>query len=96
MPLTIVVSIANRGRSARLRIKRIKTTSKQHHSSEKGHQAEHGNTEVSRLVGSQWVSRANARDAWIARVSDEQIVVNLKARIVNLSFALAGSTPNCR
>ena len=26
-----------------------------------------------------WVSRANARDAWLVRVSDEQIVVNLKA-----------------
>ena len=26
-----------------------------------------------------WVSRANARDAWLARVSDEQIVINLKA-----------------
>ena len=26
-----------------------------------------------------WVSRANARDAWIAHVSDEQIVANIKA-----------------
>ena len=26
-----------------------------------------------------WVSRANARDAWLTRVSDEQIVANLKA-----------------
>ena len=26
-----------------------------------------------------WVSRGNARDAWLARGSDEQIVVNLKA-----------------
>ena len=26
-----------------------------------------------------WVSRGNARDAWLARVSDEQIVINLKA-----------------
>ena len=26
-----------------------------------------------------WVSRANARDLWMARVSDEQIVINLKA-----------------
>ena len=26
-----------------------------------------------------WVSRSLARDAWIAHVSDEQIVVNVKA-----------------
>ena len=26
-----------------------------------------------------WVSRANARDTWLTRVSDEQIVANLKA-----------------
>ena len=26
-----------------------------------------------------WVSRANARDAWLAQVSDEQIAANLKA-----------------
>ena len=26
-----------------------------------------------------WVSRANARDAWLARVSDDQILANIKA-----------------
>ena len=26
-----------------------------------------------------WVSRANARDAWLARVSDEQVIANLTA-----------------
>ena len=31
------------------------------------------------------MSRANARDAWLARVSDEQIVVNLKACMVALT-----------
>ena len=32
-----------------------------------------------------WVSRANARDAWLARVSDEQIVINLKACMLALT-----------
>ena len=32
-----------------------------------------------------WVSRANARDAWMARVSDEQIATNLKACMLALS-----------
>ena len=32
-----------------------------------------------------WVSRANARDAWIARVSEEQIVVNVKACMLALA-----------
>ena len=32
-----------------------------------------------------WVSRANARDAWLARVSDEQIVANIKACMLALS-----------
>lgn len=41
------------------------------------------NTTIRRWLGwsarHKWVSRANARDAWLARVSDDQIVVNLKA-----------------
>ena len=32
-----------------------------------------------------WVSRANARDAWIANVSDEQIAANLKADLLALT-----------
>ena len=32
-----------------------------------------------------WVSRANARDTWIAHVSDEQIVVNHKACMLTLT-----------
>ena len=32
-----------------------------------------------------WVSRANARDAWLAQVSDEQIIENLKACHVALT-----------
>ena len=32
-----------------------------------------------------WVSRANARDAWIAQVSDEQIAANLKADLLALT-----------
>ena len=37
-----------------------------------------------------WVSRANARDAWLAQVSDEQIVVNLKACMLALSTKAHG------
>ena len=33
----------------------------------------------------QWVSRANARDAWLSSVSDEQIQVNLKACLLALT-----------
>ena len=32
-----------------------------------------------------WVSRANARDAWLARVEDDQIVLNLKACMLALT-----------
>ena len=32
-----------------------------------------------------WVSRANARDAWIANVSDEQIAANLKACLLAMT-----------
>ena len=32
-----------------------------------------------------WVSRSLARDAWIAHVSDEQIVVNVKACMLALA-----------
>ena len=32
-----------------------------------------------------WVSRANARDTWIANVSDEQIAANLKANLLALT-----------
>ena len=32
-----------------------------------------------------WVSRANARDAWIAHVSDEQIAANLKACLLAMT-----------
>ena len=32
-----------------------------------------------------WVSRANARDAWLAQVSDEQIAANLKACLLALT-----------
>ena len=32
-----------------------------------------------------WVSRANARDSWLSSVSDEQIVVNLKACLLALT-----------
>ena len=32
-----------------------------------------------------WVSRANARDAWLAQVSDEQIAANLKACMLALT-----------
>ena len=32
-----------------------------------------------------WVSRANARDAWIANVSDEQIAANVKADLLALT-----------
>ena len=34
-----------------------------------------------------WVSRANARDAWLARVSDDQIAVNIKAAMLALTTA---------
>ena len=34
-----------------------------------------------------WVSRANARDAWLARVEDDQIVANLKACMLALTTA---------
>ena len=37
-----------------------------------------------------WVSRANARDAWQARVSDEQIVVNLKACLLAMTTRAHG------
>ena len=41
------------------------------------------NTTVRRWLGwsakHRWVSRAAARDAWIAQVEDEQIVINIKA-----------------
>ena len=33
-----------------------------------------------------WVSRANARDEWIARTSDDQIVVNLRSCMLALSM----------
>ena len=32
-----------------------------------------------------WVSRADARDAWISQVSDEQIVLNIKACMLALT-----------
>ena len=32
-----------------------------------------------------WVSRANARDSWLAQVSDEQIAANLKACMLAMS-----------
>ena len=32
-----------------------------------------------------WVSQANARDAWIAHVSDEQIAANLKACLLAMT-----------
>ena len=32
-----------------------------------------------------WVSRADARDLWLARVSDEQIVLNIKACMLALT-----------
>ena len=46
-----------------------------------------------------WVSRANARDAWLTRVSDEQIVANLKACHLALTtrahgFLTANDGPN--
>ena len=34
-----------------------------------------------------WVSRANARDAWLARVSDEQISLNIRACLLALTEA---------
>ena len=37
-----------------------------------------------------WVNRANARDAWQARVSDEQIVVNLKACLLAMTTRAHG------
>ena len=41
------------------------------------------NTTIRRWLGwsarHKWVSRANARDAWIMRVSDEQAIVNIRA-----------------
>ena len=46
-----------------------------------------------------WVSRANARDAWIARTSDEQIVSNVTACKLALTtrahdFLTANDGPN--
>ena len=32
-----------------------------------------------------WVSRANARDEWIARTADEQVVINIKACLLALT-----------
>ena len=62
----------------------IKTAS----SSEKGTRP---NTTIRRWLGwsarHKWVSRANARDAWLARVSDDQIVLNLKACMLALTTA---------
>ena len=47
------------------------------------------NTTVRRWLGwsakHRWVSRAAARDAWIAQVEDEQIVINIKACMVTLT-----------
>ena len=47
------------------------------------------NTTVRRWLGwsakHRWVSRAAARDAWIAQVEDEQIVINIKACMVALT-----------
>ena len=42
------------------------------------------NTRVNTTVR-RWVSRAAARDAWIAQVEDEQIVINIKACMVTLT-----------
>ena len=47
------------------------------------------NTTVRRWLGwsakHRWVSRAAARDAWIAQVEDEQIVINIKACMLALT-----------
>ena len=32
-----------------------------------------------------WVSRANARDEWLARTADEQVVINIKACLLALT-----------
>ena len=37
-----------------------------------------------------WVSRANARDAWLERVSDEQIATNRKACLLALTTRAHG------
>ena len=46
-------------------------------------------TTVSKWMGwsakHKWVSRANARDAWIANVWDEQIAANVKANLLALT-----------
>ena len=47
------------------------------------------NTTIRRWLGwsarHHWVSRADARDAWLARVEEEQVVVNLKACMLALT-----------
>ena len=63
----------------------VREAARQHHSKalSAGEILGQGNTTVSTWLAwsskHKWVSRANARDDWIAHVSDEQIVANIKA-----------------
>ena len=63
----------------------VREAARQHHSSAKaageisGAEATTVGTWMGWSAKHKWVSRANARDTWLAQVSDEQILANLKA-----------------
>ena len=69
----------------------VREAARQHHSRAlaAGEISSAEDTTVSTWMGwsakHKWVSRANARDTWIANVSDEQIAANLKADLLALT-----------
>ena len=69
----------------------VREAARQHHSSAiaAGEISGAEDTTVGTWMGwsakHKWVSRANARDTWIANVSDEQIASNLKADLLALT-----------